>query len=43
MTNGEQRMLWRGLAAGTIMGLALGGMIASVIAMKPHLFAGLIQ
>ena len=43
MTHGEQKMLWRGVAAGTIIGLAIGGMIALVIAMKPELFAGLIQ
>jgi tetrahydromethanopterin S-methyltransferase subunit F len=43
MTNGEQKVLWRGIAAGTILGLAIGGMIALVIAMKPELFAGLIQ
>ena len=43
MTNGEQKMLWRGVAAGTFMGLAIGGMIALVITMKPELFAGLIQ
>jgi hypothetical protein len=43
MTNGEQRVLWRGVAAGTIVGLALGLMIALFIAMKPELFAGLIR
>jgi hypothetical protein len=43
MTSGEQKMLWRGVAAGTVMGLAIGGMIALIIAMKPELFAGLIQ
>ncbi|HEY5811013.1 MAG TPA: hypothetical protein VIT67_23785 [Povalibacter sp.] len=43
MTNGEQKVLWRGVAAGTILGLAIGGMVALVIAMKPELFAGLIQ
>ncbi len=43
MTNGEQKVLWRGVAAGTILGLAIGGMIALVIAMKPELVAGLIQ
>ena len=43
MTNGEQKMLWRGVAAGTIVGLALGLMIALFIAMKPELFAGLIR
>jgi tetrahydromethanopterin S-methyltransferase subunit F len=42
MTHGEQRMLWRGVAAGTIIGMAIGGMIALVIAMKPELFAALI-
>lgn len=43
MTNGEQKMLWRGVAAGTIVGLALGLMITLFIAMKPALFAGLIR
>ena len=43
MTNGEQKMLRRGVAAGTLIGLVIGGMIALVIAMKPELFAGLIQ
>jgi hypothetical protein len=43
MTNGEQKVLWRGGAAGTIVGLALGLMIALFIAMKPELFAGLIR
>lgn len=28
MTNGEQKVLWRGVAAGTIVGLALGLMMA---------------
>ena len=43
MTNGEQKMLRRGVAAGTLIGLVIGGMIALVIAVKPELFAGLIQ
>jgi hypothetical protein len=43
MTNGEQKVLWRGVAAGTIVGLALGLMIALFVAMKPELFAGLIR
>jgi hypothetical protein len=42
MTNGEQKMLWRGVAAGTMIGMAIGGMIALLIAMKPELFAGLM-
>jgi hypothetical protein len=43
MTNGEQKVLWRGVAAGTIVALALGLMIALFVAMKPELFAGLIR
>ena len=43
MTNGEQKMLVRGVAGGTIMGMAIGLMIALAIAIKPQLFAGLIQ
>lgn len=43
MTRGEQKVLWRGVAAGTIMGVAIGLMIALFIAMKPELFAGLMQ
>lgn len=43
MTGGEQKMLWRGLAAGTMVGLALGLLIALFIAMQPQLFAGLVH
>ena len=43
MTNGEQKALWRGVAAGTMAGLALGLMLALFIAVKPELFAGLIR
>ena len=43
MTNGEQKVLVRGVAAGTLMGLALGLMLALVIAMKPEFFARLTQ
>jgi hypothetical protein len=43
MTNGEQKVLWRGVTAGTMVGLALGLMIALFIAMKPELFTGLIR
>jgi tetrahydromethanopterin S-methyltransferase subunit F len=39
MTNGEQKALMRGVAAGTLMGIAIGLMIALVIVMKPELFA----
>jgi tetrahydromethanopterin S-methyltransferase subunit F len=41
MTTGEQKMLYRGVAAGTMIGLAIGLMIALVIAMRPELFAAL--
>jgi hypothetical protein len=43
MTNRERKVLWRGVAAGTLLGLALGGMIALIIAMKPELLAGLAR
>jgi hypothetical protein len=43
MTNGEQNMLVRGEAAGTIMGLAIGGLIELCIAMKAELFAALFR
>ena len=43
MTKSEQRLLMRGVAAGTMIGLAIGLMIALFIAMKPELFAGLFQ
>jgi hypothetical protein len=43
MTNGEQKMLWRGVAAGTMVGLATGLILALFIAMKPELFAALMQ
>ena len=43
MTASEQKVLWRGVGAGTLIGLAIGGMIALVIAMKPEVFALLIR
>ena len=43
MTNGEQTMLVRGVAAGTIMGVAIGLILALFMAMKPAFFAGLIR
>jgi len=36
-------VLVRGVAAGTILGLAVGLIIALFIAMKPEFFAGLIH
>ena len=41
MTNGERKVLVRGVAAGTILGLALGGIIALAIAIRPELLAAL--
>ncbi len=38
MTTGEQKIFWRGVAAGTIMGLALGLIMALFIAIRPELF-----
>jgi len=43
MTSGEQKMMVRGLAAGTILGLAIGLIIALFIAIRPDLFRGLIS
>ena len=40
MTTGEQKMLGRGVAAGTLMGLAIGGIIALFIVMRRS-FVGL--
>ena len=33
MTNGERKVLWRGVAAGTVMGVAIGLILALFIAM----------
>jgi esterase/lipase len=43
MTPDEQKMLNRGVAAGTLIGLAMGGLIALFIAVKPELFAALLN
>jgi hypothetical protein len=43
MTTSEEKILWRGVAAGTLVGLAVGGMIALFIAVRPELFRALIQ
>jgi tetrahydromethanopterin S-methyltransferase subunit F len=42
MTANEQKVLWRGVAAGTIMGLVIGLMLALFIAIRPELFRALI-
>jgi tetrahydromethanopterin S-methyltransferase subunit F len=43
MTISEQKVLIRGVAAGTIMGLAIGLMTALLIAIRPELFRALIH
>jgi tetrahydromethanopterin S-methyltransferase subunit F len=43
MTNGEQKALVRGVAAGTIVGLAAGLIIALFIAFRPELLKALIH
>jgi hypothetical protein len=43
MTASEQKVLMRGVVAGTLIGLAIGGMIALVIAIRPELFRALLQ
>jgi hypothetical protein len=43
MTAGEQKMLFRGVAAGTLIGLTLGLMLALVMAMRPEFFATLLR
>jgi hypothetical protein len=42
MTTSERKGLVRGVAAGTLIGLAVGGIIALCIAIRPELFAALI-
>jgi predicted alpha/beta superfamily hydrolase len=43
MKSGEQKLMMRGVAAGTMIGLALGGIIALFIALRPDLFARLME
>ena len=43
MTHGEQKMLRSGIAAGTLIGLAIGGMVAIIIASRPEIFSSLVQ
>jgi F0F1-type ATP synthase assembly protein I len=39
MTTSERKMLNRGIAAGTMVGVAIGLLLALFIAMKPEFFA----
>ena len=43
MTPSDQKILWRGVAAGTLVGLAIGGLIALLIAIRPELFRVLLS
>ncbi len=43
MTDGERKMLRRGVSAGILIGMALGLMVALFIAMKPELLAALVR
>jgi formate/nitrite transporter FocA (FNT family) len=43
MTNSEEKVLWRGVAAGVLIGLATGLMIALVIATRSELFRALVR
>ena len=43
MTTAEQKVLWRGVAAGTLMGMAIGLLIALFIAAMPEFFAPLVR
>jgi len=43
MTNGEHKMLMRGVVAGVVMGLALGLVIAFFIEVRPEWFAALVR
>jgi hypothetical protein len=42
MTTSERKILWRGVAAGTVVGLAVGGIVALCIAIRPELFRALL-
>jgi hypothetical protein len=43
MTNNEQKILTRGVAAGTVVGVTVGLIIALFIAMRPELFGALVH
>lgn len=43
MTHGEQKVFVFGVTAGSILGLAVGLLIALFIAIKPELFKALIR
>lgn len=43
MTKAEQKILNRGLAAGTLLGLGIGAIIALLIAIRPELFTAIVR
>jgi hypothetical protein len=43
MTPSEQKVLWRGVAADTLVGVVVGLLIALFIAIRPELFTSLIR
>ena len=43
MTHAEHKMLVRGVAGGTLIGMVVGLMLALVIALKPEFFAALVR
>lgn len=43
MTDREQKILRQGVAAGLLMGLAIGGMLSLLIVTKPALFSLLVR
>lgn len=43
MTSGEQKVFMRGVAAGTITGVAIGLILAMFVALKPDFFGRLLQ
>jgi hypothetical protein len=43
MTQGESKLFWRGVGAGTMIGLAFGLISALFIALRPEFFVALIQ
>ena len=43
MTKSERKILYRGLAAGTLLGMGIGGIIALLILMRPDFFAAIFR
>lgn len=43
MTDGERRAMWRGVAAGALMGVAIGLLLALFVLMRPELFGAVLR